>query len=66
MQPTHPLRAARQRARLSLRRLAVLAGMTHSEIVLIESGARPRPSQLARLAAALGCSPDELIPEAQR
>lgn len=57
------LASARAKSGLSYRALAALLGVTYSTIVQWEHGAnKPRPSYLAPLAEALGCSVHYLAP----
>ncbi|MFD0309120.1 helix-turn-helix domain-containing protein [Streptomyces sp. NPDC127119] len=61
------VRAARARADLTQELLARKAGLTRGSITNIESGAQaPPPYRLARLAAALGVEPADLLPPLDR
>jgi transcriptional regulator with XRE-family HTH domain len=58
------LRRARARAALTLRELAEASGVDFSTIWQLETGRRgARPSTVRKLAAALGVTPADLIPD---
>ncbi len=58
------LKELREKAGLSLSKLAALVGVNDSHIAHFQSGyAVPNVSQLVQLAAALGCTLDDLIPK---
>ena len=58
------LRRARTRAAMTLRELAEASGVDFSTIWQLEAGRRgARPSTIRKLAAALGVTPADLIPD---
>jgi transcriptional regulator with XRE-family HTH domain len=57
----HPIRLAREARGLTQRDLGALAGIHHTKISFFENGLRPRVDELARMAEALGVSPDALV-----
>lgn len=61
----HPVREYRQRRSFSIRELAQLADLDPSAIVRIEQGERrtQHPRTLRKLAKALECEPQDLVPQ---
>jgi len=58
------LKAERLRQGLTQMELAHRAGLTQGDLCRIERGwSRPYPGQARRLAAALGCAPNDLLME---
>lgn len=57
-----PVRVARERAGITQFELAVEAGVHPATVSLAERGAPISPTTAAKLAAALGVSPEELQP----
>lgn len=61
------LRMARKRARLSLEKLSAEVGISVSQLSRFEAGTRePRVTEIERIAAAVGCPPQELMPKGTR
>jgi putative molybdopterin biosynthesis protein len=57
------LRERRERALLTQRELAKKANISRAALVAIETGqADPRPTTIRRLAEALNCEPNDLMP----
>lgn len=56
----HPIRRARLRAGLTLKRLGQQARIHFTKLSMIENGLEPRPDELARLAGVLGVPPTNL------
>jgi len=54
------MRKARQNSCLPLEAIALLAGMSSSEWLAVESGDVPDPAQLKFMAAALGMNPEQM------
>jgi transcriptional regulator with XRE-family HTH domain len=54
------MRKARQNSCLRLEVIALLAGMSTSEWLAVESGDVPDPAQLKSMAAALGMGPEQM------
>lgn len=60
------VRAARVRAKLSLRELASRSGLGKSTLARIEDGSAPRWDTVQRLAAALDVEPEHLCERGRR
>lgn len=62
----HRLRTLRRQAGISRTRLAIVAGRCEHTVFLWERGrVAPRGDALARIAAAIGCHPDDLFVEVE-
>ena len=60
------LQRRRTEAGLSCQALSAAAGLTPSHVALIENGQRnPRPATLKAIADVLGCSPLDLLDDAE-